>query len=164
MRMGTAEQYVRVMNTIASASEYCADSWKPDSASFVRSSASFCKPTPPTQQPRQPLLPVTHGQPRWRGHTSSKLDSASSWCFTRSSSCFLALRAPRNAATTVLEKAVTTTVEMTFGTHVVYLCPPRHQMHAVSCMFEQRNAAQLRTSAPGLSTGIRTCTTARTRS
>ena len=51
---------------------------------------------------------------------------------------FLALRAPRNEATTVLEKTVTTTVEMKFGTHVVYLYSPRRQMHLVDYVIEQR--------------------------
>ena len=70
---------------------------------------------------------------------------------------FLALRAPRNEATTVLEKTVTTTVEMKFGTHVVYLYSPRRQMHLVDYVIEQRVSLTQ-------STGIRTCTTARTRS
>ena len=38
----------------------------------------------------------------------------------------------------MLEKAVTTTVEMTFGTHVVYLYSSRRQMHLVDYVIEQR--------------------------
>ena len=38
----------------------------------------------------------------------------------------------------MLEKTVTTTVEMKFGTHVVYLYSPRRQMHLVDYVIEQR--------------------------
>ena len=38
----------------------------------------------------------------------------------------------------MLEKTVTTTVEMKFGTHVVYLYSPRRQMHLVDYVIEHR--------------------------